>query len=137
MAMRALFNGDGWGFPGGRGTENFFEGEEVIVRAERPEQMAQVLARLDAVGSSGDPDLIAIGFFSYEAGVFLEGSTALARPHEFLPFAEFGVFRRSAATRRASPSPAAPSLATSKEPATAARSLSSDEWLNGVETIRD
>ncbi len=113
------------------------EGEEEIVRAERPEQLAQVLARLDAVASSGDPDLLAVGFFSYEAGVFLEGSTALARPHDFLPFAEFSIFNLKTACRSAPPPPAAPSPFTFKEPSTAERSLSSDEWTRGVGAIRD
>src|SRR5450830_813047 len=136
--MRALFNGDGWGGERGRtGTGDFLEGEEEIVRAERPEQLAQVLARLDAVASSGDPDLIAVGFFSYEAGVFLEGSTALARPHDFLPFAEFSVFNLKTARRSAPPPPAATSPFTFKEPSTAERSLSSGEWTRGVGAIRD
>ena len=138
MVMRALFNGDGWGGERGRtGTGDFLEGEEEIVRAERPEQLAQVLARLDAVASSGDPDLIAVGFFSYEAGVFLEGSTALARPHDFLPFAEFSVFNLKTARRSAPPPPASPSPFTFKEPSTSERSLSSDEWTRGVGAIRD
>ena len=95
--MRALFRGEGWGFGEGRGPEIFLEGEERTVRAERPEQLPDVLASLDEIASTGDPNLIAAGFISYEAGVFLEGSTALVRPHEFLPFAEFSVFdtRRS------------------------------------------
>src|SRR5512141_872323 len=117
MTMKALFRGAGWGFEEGRGlgkenlpereergTGEFLEGEERILRAERPEQIGDVLAALDEIASSGDSNLIAAGFISYEEGVFLEGSTALARPHEFLPFAEFFVFdTRRSAVRRAAP----------------------------------
>ena len=152
MAMRALFRGAGWGLQQGRGPgeenllereesgkEIFLEGEERNVCAETLEQLPNVLAALDEIAESGNPDSIAIGFFSYEAGVFLEGSNALARPHEFLPFAEFSIFdtRGSAAGRGASPPPAAPSPFTFEEPARAERVLSSDEWRRGVEAIRD
>src|SRR5512141_1842017 len=118
MTMKALFRGAGWGFEEGRGlgkenllereergTGDFLEGEERILRAERPEQIGDVLAALDEIASSGDSNLIAAGFISYEEGVWIEGSTALARRHEFLPFAEFSVFRLRDAARRA---PAAP-----------------------------
>src|ERR1700687_4651822 len=153
MAMRALFRGDGWGLEGGRGPGEpgvFLEGEERILRAERPEQLLGVLASLDEIAESGNPDLVAVGFFSYEAGVFLEGSAALARPHDFLPFAEFFIFdtRRSAATRGFPPSPPAPAPFTFEEPARAKRvlssnladrdadgSLSSSDWASRVETI--
>ena len=115
------------------------EGEERIVRADRPEQLPDVLAALDEIAESGNPDLIAVGFVSYEAGVFLEGSTALVRQHEFLPFAEFFIFntRRSASTRSVPPPPAAPAPFTFEEPARAQRVPSSDEWKRGVETIRE
>jgi anthranilate/para-aminobenzoate synthase component I len=97
------------------------------------------IAALDEIAESGNPDLIAVGFVSYEAGVFLEGSTALVRQHEFLPFAEFFIFntRRSASTRSVPPPPAAPAPFTFEEPARAQRVPSSDEWKRGVETIRE
>ncbi len=163
--MKAFFRGAGWGLERGRtgegetgdflegkepGTGDFLEGEEPgkalflegeakIVCADRPEQLPDVLASLDEIAASGDPKLIAAGFISYEAGVWIEGSTALVRQHEFLPFAEFSVFdvRRSAVRRAAMPPPAESSLFTFKEPATAGRSLSSNEWTSGVETIRE
>src|ERR1039457_88940 len=143
MPMRALFRGAGWGFErlgtGEGETGDFLEGEERIVRADRPEQLPDVLAALDEIAESGNPDLIAVGFVSYEAGVFLEGSTALVRQHEFLPFAEFFIFntRRSASTRSVPPPPAAPAPFTFEEPARAQRVPSSDEWKRGVETIRE
>jgi para-aminobenzoate synthetase component 1 len=141
--MRALFRGAGWGFgrlgTGEGETGDFLEDEERIVRADRPEQLPDVLAALDEIAESGNPDLIAVGFVSYEAGVFLEGSTALVRQHEFLPFAEFFIFntRRSASTRSVPPPPAAPAPFTFEEPARAQRVPSSDEWKRGVETIRE
>jgi len=134
--MSVLFRGDGWGLGGGSGQEIFLEGEEGRLLAERPGQLPDVLAALDEIAESGNPDLIAVGFFSYEAGVFLEGSTALTRPHDFLPFAEFSFFSLKAARRGASPPPAVPATFTFDEPARAERVLSSGEWIKGVETIR-
>ena len=141
--MNALFRGDGWGLQDGgeqgRGPEIFFEGEEGSLRAERPEQVPGVLAALDEIAASGDPSLLAAGFISYEAGVWLEGSTALARKHDFLPFAEFSIFksRRSTVRRPAPPPPGEFPLFTFKEPATGERSLSSNDWSIAVESIRD
>jgi para-aminobenzoate synthetase component 1 len=137
MAMRVLFNGGGWGLGEGEEEKIFLEGEEETVRADSLEQLPELLGRLDEIAESGDPDLVAAGFVSYEAGVFLEGSTSLARPHDFLPFAEFSVFSLKGACRSAPPPHAAPSSFTFKEPATAKRSLSTDEWRRGVDAIRD
>ncbi len=105
----------------------------------RPEQLPSVLAALDAVAASGEPHLLAAGFISYEAGVWIEGSTALVREHEFLPFAEFFIFdtRRSRTARIAPPPPDAPPLFTLEETASAQRSLSSDEWATRIGAIRD
>jgi len=137
--MSVSFEGVGWGLGGERREKIFLEGEEKRICAESPEQLPGVLAALDEIAASGNPDLLAAGFISYEAGVFLEGSTSLVRQHEFLPFAEFSVFdtRRTFASRPTPPLPADPFPFTFKESATAERSLSSDEWARGVETIRD
>src|ERR1039457_2420552 len=139
MPMRALFRGEGWGLKEEREPGIFLEGEEGRLHAESPEQLPDVLAALDEIASSGDPNLLAAGFISYEAGVWLEGSDSLVRSHDFLSFAEFAVFdpRRSAVCRPAPPSPAESSFFTFREPATAERSLSSDEWRRGVGAIRD
>ena len=112
------------------------------------EQLPEVLAALDAVAESGDPHLLAAGFISYEAGVWIEGSTSLVRSHDFLPFAEFFLFdtRRAGSEPDASPRPAAPSSFTLEETAAAKRplssgraqrSLSSDEWKERVQAVRD
>ena len=148
MAMRVLFNGGGWGLGEGEEEKIFLEGEEGRLQAGRPEQLPDVLASLDEVASSGDPHLLAAGFISYEAGVWLEGSASLVRPHDFLPFAEFSIFdtSRSAAARRtpAAREPSAPF--TFEESARgqhvlssdlAEQSLSPDEWTKGVGAIRD
>jgi anthranilate/para-aminobenzoate synthase component I len=137
MPMKALFRGDGWGLGEGKGPGIFLEGGETLRRADLTAQLPKLLDALDDVARSGDPDLFAAGFISYEAGVFLEGSTSLAREHDFLPFAEFFVFRRSTTSRRAPPSSAESSLFAFKESATVERSLSSDEWSSGIATIRD
>jgi anthranilate/para-aminobenzoate synthase component I len=138
--MKALFRGDGWGLQEGRGPGDpgsLLEGEETRIRAETPEQLPDVLAELDDVARSGDPGLVAAGFISYEAGVFLEGSTALVRAHDFLPFAEFFISRLSGAEQRAPTVPEPSPSFTFKETATAERSLSSDEWVSGVEAVRE
>ncbi len=139
------FRGGGWGL-GQRSEEDeekiLFEGEEgrgAALRAGEPEQLPGLLAALDDVASRGDANLIAAGFISYEAGVWLEGSAGLVRPHDFLPFAEFFVFdaRHAAMPRSVRPSPAAPSAFTFEEPASAQRSLSSDEWDRTVLEVKD
>jgi len=137
MGLRVLFNGAGWGLGERRGPGIFLEGEAGTERADSPEQLPGLLARLDRIAESGDPDLMAAGFFSYEAGVFLEGSTPLARPHDFLPFAEFSVFSLKAARRSGPPPPAAPCSFTLEEAARAQRSLSSDDWGSRVDAVRD
>jgi para-aminobenzoate synthetase component 1 len=146
MPMNVLYRGDGWGLGEGREPGIFLEGEEETERADSLEQLPELLGRLDEIAESGDPDLVAAGFVSYEAGVFLEGLASLARPHDFLPFAEFSVFSLKAARRSAPPPPSAPSTFTFEEPARARRvlssdlaerSLSSDEWMKGVGAIQD
>ena len=97
VALRALFNGDGWSL----GKPYFFEGEERRIQADLPEQLPDLLSSLDNVATSNDPDLIAIGFITYEAGVALEGSASLFRRPEGTPLASFGVFRRHDAARSA------------------------------------
>ena len=157
--MRAFFRGDGWGFGEGRGPGIFLEGEEGevrILRADGPERLPNVLASLDEIASSGDPNLLAAGFISYEAGVWIEGSTALVRHHDFLPFAEFFVFDLN--TRSASPCATSeestrcaragsskvneggkkiPGLSSDLAGRKGERSLSPTEWKEGVGTIRD
>ena len=63
--------------------------------ADRPEALPSLLGWLDGVATSGDPDLFAAGFLTYEAGVFLEGSHRLCRPPEKTPLAAFSLFRLS------------------------------------------
>src|SRR5512140_138355 len=123
---RVLFAGNGWGLENGGEEKIFFEGEERRIRAESVEQLPEVLDSLDAVAASGDPHLLAAGFVSYEAGVWIEGSTALVRPHEFLPFAEFFILdtRKSGASRSAPLPPATFPSFTLEESASAQRSLS-------------
>ena len=103
------------------------------------EQLPSVLAALDAVAESGDPHLLAAGFISYEAGVWIEGSTDLVRSHDVLPFSEFSVFdtRKADRARRAPAPPAASPSFTLEESAGAQRSLSSAEWARGVRAIRE
>jgi anthranilate/para-aminobenzoate synthase component I len=136
---RCAFRGNGWGLEPGGEEEIFIEGEERRTCAETPEQIPSVLEALDAVAASGDPNLLAAGFVSYEAGVWIEGSTALVRPHDFLPFAEFLIFdtRRSIPARDGEIRPGVPGPFTFEERASAQRSLSSDQWSSRVADIRD
>jgi anthranilate/para-aminobenzoate synthase component I len=109
------------------------------LRAESVAQLTELLDSLDTVATSGDPDLLAAGFISYEAGVWFEGSSSLVREHDFLPFAEFFVFdtRRAVATRGGPSPPAADSPLTFEAPASAQRSLSSDEWASRVLAVKE
>jgi para-aminobenzoate synthetase component 1 len=63
------------------------------VAADRPDELRSLLEWLDDVAGSGDGELLAAGFLSYEAGVFLEGSHALFRPPEVTPLASFALYR--------------------------------------------
>ncbi len=133
MGFRALLTGDSWALD----TPLFFEGEERRLLAEAPEQIGSVLSSLDDVASSNDPDLIAIGFIAYEAGVWLEGSAPLFRKPEGTPLAAFGVYRLRNAARRAPPSPNARLAFEEGLPATPEASLSPVEWAARIEAIRD
>lgn len=99
-----------------------------------PEQLGSVLSALDDVAASGDAGLIAVGFITYEAGVWLEGSTSLFRFPEGTPLAAFGIYHLRDAVRGA---PAVPGARfTFEESATPKASLSPHEWARGVEGIR-
>ncbi len=130
MGISALFNGDGWTLA----TPLFFEGEKRLLVAEKPEQLKGVLSLLDEVVASKDPDLIAVGFISYEAGVHLEGSSTFFREPEGTPLAAFGVFRLRDQSRGARV--LRQDRFTFDESSTPSTSLSPDEWARGVETIR-
>ncbi len=134
-----LFAGRGWGLGDGGEEKVFLEGEERRVRADGVEQLPDVLAALDAVAESGDPHLLAAGFISYEAGVWIEGSAALVRSHDLLPFAEFFIFdtRRAVAARPSDALPGASPSFPLEESASAQRSLSSEEWRERVQDVRD
>ncbi|HQR45387.1 MAG TPA: anthranilate synthase component I family protein [Thermoanaerobaculia bacterium] len=133
MALRALFNGDGWGLA----APLFLDGGEGRLQADTPEQLPAVLSSLDAVAASGDPGLIAAGFISYEAGVLLEGSRELFRDPDGAPLSAFGLWRlRDAAGRAPAPGDAAFPFRDLRR-ATAQPSLSPEAWSRGVGTIRD
>ena len=133
MGLKARLNGDGWAFA----TPLFFEGEEGRIQADEPEQLGTLLASLDEVAASKDPDLIAIGFITYEAGVLLEGSTPLFRQPEGTPLAAFGLYRIRNAARGRAASPEARFTFEEAPRATPETSLSSRDWERGVETIRE
>lgn len=115
-------------------TPILFESEERRLLADTPEQLGSVFSALDDVAASGDRDLIAIGFITYEAGVWLEGSQSLFRNPEGTPLAAFGVYSLRDAARRA-PAPQDARF-TFDERATAQQSLSRAEWARCVEEIR-
>jgi anthranilate/para-aminobenzoate synthase component I len=133
MGLRALFTGSGWAFETGAGPL-FFENEERCLLAETPEELGGVLSSLDEVAACGDADLLAAGFITYEAGVWLEGSTSLFQYPEGTPLAAFGVYHLRDAVRGAPAVPGAPF--TFDERATAQPSLSRKEWARSVEEIR-
>ncbi len=102
-----------------------------------PEHLPGLLSSLDEVAASNDPDLIAVGFITYEAGVWLEGSTAFFRRPEGTPLASFGVFRLHDAARSAPAHGDADVTWEEDSRATPEASLSQVRWAEGVETIRE
>jgi anthranilate/para-aminobenzoate synthase component I len=127
VALSVAFNGRGWSLP----SPLFFEKEMEVWKAETPGELAALLRRLHEVSCSADPDLLAAGFISYEAGVLLEGSEALFRPPEGLPLAVFGLFRRSFSRS----TPRSPDFRG--EPLVPEPSFSFEEWCLAVRAIRD
>ena len=84
-----LLRGPGWRLPAPLDL-----GSPLEVRAaaaDRPGDLPDLLAWLDAVAGSGRPERIAAGFLTYEAGVTIEGSRELFRPPA-TPLAWFGLF---------------------------------------------
>ncbi len=65
------------------------------VEANDPESLASLVEALDNLARSGQPSALAAGFFTYEAGVYLEGSRALFRPPDRTPLAWFAFFDTS------------------------------------------
>ena len=98
-----LLRGPGWRLPGPLELNNPLEVHAVA--PDRPGDLPELLAWLDDVAASGRPERIAAGYLTYEAGVALEGSTALFRPPS-TPLAWFALF--DTATR--------PALASSQGP---------------------
>ncbi|MBK8598641.1 MAG: anthranilate synthase component I family protein [Holophagales bacterium] len=79
MSTPTVFlRGPGWGLPAPLDLRNPIEVRQVA--ADRPGDLPELLSWLDGVAASGRPGRIAAGFVTYEAGVALEGSTALFRP---------------------------------------------------------
>ncbi len=133
--VSALFRGTGWGLECPR--ETLADPEEIwAVPADRPDLLSPLLDWLDEIAMSGEPESFAVGFLTYEAGVFLEGSTSLFRPPDRTPLAWFGLFRRGATAvheldRRI---PGSPDRRLALAPRVSDLTLS--EWCAGVESIR-
>jgi anthranilate/para-aminobenzoate synthase component I len=90
-APRALLAGDGWGVPLPLVLEQPLDVR--TVGASDPERLDELLCWLDTVAERGDPGVVAAGWISYEAGVWLEGSHALFRAPERTPLACFALYR--------------------------------------------
>jgi anthranilate/para-aminobenzoate synthase component I len=127
MRLDVLIRGDGWAFP----SPLFFEKGIEVWAAESPGQLPGILEKLDEIARSGDPDLLAAGFISYEAGLLLEGSDELFRPHEAAPLACFGLYRRSRG--RSMP----PFGRVARAPLVSEPSFSFEEWCLAVQAVRD
>ncbi len=138
-----LLAGAGWRLPGPLDLSGPLEVREVD--SNRPGDLPALLEWLDRVATSGEQDLVAAGFLTYEAGVVLEGSTGLFRPPES-PLAWFGLFRLPAVPRAAEardavgpegparpPDPEATER-TGREGVTG--ELGEGEWQTAVEAIR-
>lgn len=107
--------------------------ETLEVAAGEPEALEGLLRWLDRVASSGDPLHLAVGFLSYEAGVWLEGSRELFRPPERTPLAAFGLFDAGGGPSSGAPVPPR-HRGTATGPAVPA--LDRETWAAAVESIR-
>lgn len=132
MVPSAWLNGPGWELGGPR----FLEGarEVVEVAADRPRDLGKLLDFLDCVAASTDSNLLAVGFLSYEAGVWLEGSRDLYRPPVRTPLAHFGLYDLSRESERSPPS--LEGLAWSLPAERELKSTGRSEWFHGIEAIR-
>jgi para-aminobenzoate synthetase component 1 len=128
--LSVQFRGEGWRL----GGPVRFVGacEEIRADADRPDRLDSVLGRLDAIADSGETDLFAAGFLSYEAGVWLEGSRRSFRPPDLTPLALFGVFRLGSGV------PLADGLVQGPEPRCGLGTSSLDRagWAEAVGRIR-
>jgi len=127
----ATFQGDGWDLPVPLGLADPIE--IWSVPAERPDGLVALLSRLDEVAASGDDELLAVGFLTYEAGVWLEGVESAFRPPERTPLAHVELYRVD---------PAAPrheevQVLGEKAKEEIVSSLSHERWFEAVEAIRD
>ena len=134
-----LLRGPGWKLPEPLELREPLEVLEVA--ADRPEELPRLVERLDAVARSGRPELVAAGFLTYEAGVALEGSTALFRPPP-TPLAWFGLFDLRSAVPRGG-SAVAPSIRPDfargdlrEGPFDPACEMTLEEWSAAVSEIR-
>ncbi len=103
--------------------------------ADRPEELPRLVDRLDALARSGRQELIAAGFLAYEAGVALEGSTALFRPPP-TPLAWFGIFDLRAAAGERSKRPGPSRCHGGARPFDPPAEMTRDEWSDAVAQIR-
>ncbi len=130
--LSVLFRGDGWMFPAP--FQLGYPDEVITVGADRPQDLASLLSRLDRIAASGDHDVIAAGYLSYEAGVFLEGSVTAFRPPDEGPLALFGVFEMSGGRPFVD---AAAEARSAPETRIAGSSLEEEEWRRGIGRIRN
>ncbi len=128
-----LLRGPGWKLPGPLELADPLEVLEVP--AARPEGLPRLLERLDAVSRSGRPELVAAGFLTYEAGVALEGSTALFRPPP-TPLAWFGLFDLRAAAGARTDRPGPSGRPGPAEPFGPPAEMTPEEWSAAVSEIR-
>lgn len=129
-APAVVFRGEGWGLPVPLGLSG--PREVWSVAADEPSKLDSVLRRLDDLARSGDPDRLAAGYLTYEAGVALEGAPGAFRPPDRTPLAWFAVFSMSGG--RVTPKGSAISTVDAAPPAS---SLGPVAWKDGVEAIRD
>jgi anthranilate/para-aminobenzoate synthase component I len=136
VTISALFSGDGWDLE----TPLLLSEPIEIWSANVPGDLPALLERLDAVAASGDADLLAACFFTYEAGVALEGSADLVRPVEGTPFAFVALFRISGDPRISQAWAGAPVPTSRPSPLAELRGpddLTRARWAAAVAAIRD
>lgn len=125
---RILFQGGGWDLPDPLSLSRPLEVHETKDVAG----LEAMLEWLEGIARSGDPDRLAVGFLTYEAGLALEGSPKLARPGDKTPLARFALYRLSESEPDRDVATTTSLKRRSRE-----GSLDPASWALGVKEIRD
>jgi len=110
-----------------------FSRPAAVLRAARPEEVPGLLGEVEAAARGG---LWAVGLVAYEAAGAFDPAQVTRSPAPSVPAAWFALFEEPEAAAPPIVSPGAP-RGSSGGPATLAASVSDEEYLRGVDAIRE